>query len=498
MKSKKIVFFTVALLILFSLSTFAETKKLTRIGLHPFARVKGKVLTEEGMRTIAEKYAGDIKFGFDMAGAGDLYLDFIEQLSTATFTEKSLPAGEKMKWMLFRVGKKIKVWEDVEWAGKKPLDVFSYMVKKDYTNYEFIIPRSCGNIALYNVTELPPPPPPAVCNIVVTPAKANVNEPITVDMSQSKNAKAVEIEVYSSQGSKIAVHKLTPQDPKWQVKFDQPGEYVFKGNAWNVEDKVSTNPCEAKTYINFPPVCKLWTSCLPCKDYVGKPITFDASGSSDTDGEIVKASFEVADDVGTVIDSFVDTEKPFTWEKIFYSPGNYTIRVVVYDDMGAISPSSDPCTIAFEVTQKKFFFLVEGGGMLARGTYTGYFFARAGLMWNLVPQALDFILAGGGAMPSKGDPWQFVWMFHGLLNIEFGPAYLGTGLGYSTKEQDIVVAGEPFRRSGFDLVANLGVNVFNNYSSAGSIFSEVRIPVITKNRRVGDHYKLLLGFRFIF
>ena len=43
-----------------------------------------------------------------------------------------------------------------------------------------------------------------------------------------------------------------------------------------------------KVAINFPPICKLWTSCMPCEDYVGRPITFDASGSSDPDGKIVK------------------------------------------------------------------------------------------------------------------------------------------------------------------------------------------------------------------
>jgi len=372
------------------------------------------------------------------------------------------------------------------------LDVFSFIVKKDYKEYEFLIPKRCGNIALYKVTELPPPPPPAVCDLVVTPLKANVNEAITVDMSGSKNAKSMEVEVYSAQGVKIDSHTFTPASPKWQVKFDKPGEYVFKGKAWNVEDKLSTNPCEAKAYINFPPTCKLWTSCLPCKDYVGKPITFDASGSSDPDGQIVKASFEVTDEDGNVIDSFLDTEKPFTWEKIFTKPGKYAIRVVVFDDMGAISPSTDPCFIAFEVTQKRFFYLVEAGGLLARGTYTGYFFARAGLMWNLVPQALDLIVAGGGAVPSRSG-WEFIWMGHALLNLEFGPAYIGTGIGFSTKEQDKIT-----RKGGIDYVANIGVNIFDFYRSAGSLFFEARIPVITKDRWVGDHNKFLLGFRYIF
>ncbi len=106
------------------------------------------------MKTIAEKYAGDIKFGFDKVGMGEVYLPFIEQLRAASFTEKAIAVGDRFPWMLFRVRGQVKVWEDVEWAGKAPLDVFSFHVLKDNKDYEFVIPKPCGNIALYKVTEM--------------------------------------------------------------------------------------------------------------------------------------------------------------------------------------------------------------------------------------------------------------------------------------------------------------------------------------------------------
>jgi hypothetical protein len=65
------------------------------------------------------------------------------------------------------------------------------------------------------------------------------------------------------------------------------------------------------------------------------------------------------------------------------------------------------------------------------------------------------------------------------------------GLGYTTKEQDT-------RKSGMDFVGQFGVNIFNNYTNAGSIFAEARIPILTSDRPVDNHYKLLLGFRYIF
>ena len=83
-------------------------------------------------------------------------------------------------------------------------------------------------------------------------------------------------------------------------------------------------------------------------------------------------------------------------------------------------------------------------------------------------------------------------MADALLNLHLGDAaYIDGGLGYSTKEK-------PERLSGIDLIGAFGVNLFNNYTSAGSVFAEVRVPVITADRDWDNHHKLLLGFRYIF
>jgi len=493
MRNRKLILFVAALLVVSTAVSFAETKKLTRIGVNTFAQIRGNIPTAQVMKTIAEKYAGDIKYGFDQVGMSNLYLPFLDQLNAGAFTEKNIPVGDKFYWMLFRVKGKVKVWEDVQWAGKQPLPVFAMTVHKDDKDYEIVIPKPCGNIALYHVSEakvLPPPPP--LCSLLVTPAKANVNDLITVDMSGTQNATAMDVEVLTAQGTRVATHAFTPASPRWQTKFDKPGEYVFRAKAVNAEGKVSENPCQARTTVNFPPVCKLWTSCPPCEDYVGKPIVFDANGSTDVDGQIVKASFEITDETGKVIDSFMDTEKPFTWEKVFTKPGKYGANVVVFDDMGAPSASTDPCRLTFDVTQKRFFFLAEVGGLLARGTYTGFIFGRLGMLWSLSPNVLDLILRAGGALPTQGDPWKAFFMADLLANIHLGPAvYVDAGLGYTGKEQSV-------RKSGVDLIGAFGVNIFNNYNSAGSIFAEVRLPVITKDRSSSDHHKLLLGFRYIF
>jgi hypothetical protein len=485
MKSNKFTIFIVSVLVLFCLSSFAETKKLEQIGRYTLVRIKGEVPTEEVMKTLLDKYAGDIKYGFDLTGYGDLYLPFMEQLKASSFEEKELAVGDTLMWMLFRSRGKVKVVEDVEWAGKEPLPVFSFTVKKGFKHYEFIMPKPCGNISLRGVEEIIPP---AVCDIKVEPGKANINDPISIDMSGTQHAKSMELEIFGPDGAKVAAQTLTPDSPKWQTKFDKPGEYTFKARAINHEDKPSDNPCEAKTYINFPPECNLWTSCSPCKNYVGRPITIDSSNSSDSDGEVVKVDFDIMDEAGNTVDTYTDTNKPFSWEKVFMKEGVYSITAVVTDDFGA---ASQPCKIDLEVTRKKCFFTVEGGFIAARGSHGPYAAALLGGSCWIVPDVVDFTISGGGAIALKGEPWKSFFLAKALLNVHSGPAFFGAGIGFNTQVK------EGRDESDIFLVASLGVDVFNNWISKGALFVEGHGPV-GSGRTIADHHRILLGFRFYF
>ncbi|MCJ7611417.1 MAG: hypothetical protein MUP19_04070, partial [Candidatus Aminicenantes bacterium] len=112
MRHKKFICLVVALLFLSSLSALAETKKITTMGNYTFARIRGNVPTEKVMKTLVEKYAADIKAGFEMAGYGDLYQPFIDQVQTATFTDRQLMPGQTFLWMLFRSHGKVKLVQD--------------------------------------------------------------------------------------------------------------------------------------------------------------------------------------------------------------------------------------------------------------------------------------------------------------------------------------------------------------------------------------------------
>ena len=119
--------------------------------------------------------------------------------------------------------------------------------------------------------------------------------------------------------------------------------------------------------------------------------------------------------------------------------------------------------------------------------------ARAGVLFNISPEKLDFILTLGGGIPIKGDPWKAFFMGNALLNVHAGPAYLAGGLGFSTKDCD-----RPLKKGGIDLVGEVGFNLFRSDDSVGSIFGELRAPIITEDRNFENNHKILLGFRYIF
>jgi hypothetical protein len=486
---KSTVLFVVLALVALTAMSYAQTTKLKRIGLYTFAEIKGQIPTPEVMKGLFERYAADIKTGFDMAGNPELYEPFMEQMKTAEWTDTTLPVGETLPWMLFKSRDQVKVAKNVEWAGKDPLPVFIVKVKKDWKIYDFVIPKGCGNIALgKNVVDMIPP---AVCSLVVVPERANVNDPITVDMGGTQYAKTMTVEVYDAQGQKLATQGLTPESPKWQTRFDKPGEYSFKGVAVNMEGLATTNPCAGKVSINFPPICKLWTSCMPCEDYVGRPITFDASGSSDPDGEIAKVVFELLDSQGNVIDTCVTTRKPWMWEKVFTKAGTFTISTTVFDNDGAQSPASDPCRLTFEVTQKKLFWTVGGGPGLYAGSTALYGFLRAGMFYWITPDKWSFTLSAGGGIPFNGNPWKLVFTAEALVNGHFEEFFLGTGVGFSTATQPKDVDHE----AGLDLVGQAGFDVFDKWTSKAQLFFEFRAPLF---RTFNANWKSGIGFRFLF
>lgn len=326
----------------------------------------------------------------------------------------------------------------------------------------------------------------AVGHLNIEPTKANLEDSLFIDMSGSQNAESMEVDVFNPEGDRIDTIRLTPESSTSEIKLDAPGEYIFKGKAFNSEGKPSENPCEAQVYINYPPICKL--DSLYYEDYVMESFLLDASASTDPDGEVVKAHFEVNDESWNLLDSFTANRKPFLWNKAFEKEGIYTIPVVVSDDFGAVS---EPVQVQIVVRSKRVFLMVDGGTLFARGSpYGGYAVSRLGLVIKIAPRTLDFILSGGGGQVLISDPWRSFFTANILLNAHIGPAFLGVGAGITTKIRED-------RNPDGELIANVGFELSGKHQTRRSFFLEVRGPV-GKGRVFSAHHKLMIGFRFLF
>jgi hypothetical protein len=246
------------------------------------------------------------------------------------------------------------------------------------------------------------------------------------------------------------------------------------------------------------PTCML--SVEPAEAVLGTPLKIDLCASQN----MVKAEVTVTDASGAVIKTFALTPENCTAELNLDEVGEYMVTAVVWGQYEMKSPEG--CEIAVKVLEpapivpvapvaKKspLHFLIEGGPGLLKGTYTGMVWARAGMLFNISEDKLDFILTLGGGVPIKGEPWKSFFMGNALLNVHAGPAYVAGGLGFSTKDCE-----REFKKGGIDLVGEVGFNLFRSNDSVGSIFGELRAPIITEDRDFDHNHKLLLGFRYIF
>jgi hypothetical protein len=248
------------------------------------------------------------------------------------------------------------------------------------------------------------------------------------------------------------------------------------------------------------PACTL--NVAPAEVVLGGPVRIDMCGSQN----YTKMTVTVTDAAGAVVKTMDLTPENCSAELILDKVGEYQVNAVVEGQYAM--KATNPCEAVVKVMEpapvvapiapvvvkaNPLHFLIEGGPGVLKGTYTGMIWARVGIAYNLVFDKLDLILAVGGGIPVKGDPWKSFLMGNALLSLHAGPAYLAGGLGFSTKDCD-----RPDKKGGIDLVGEVGINLFRSDDSVGSIFGELRAPIITENRSFDRNHKILLGFRYIF
>lgn len=227
----------------------AETQ-LKQLGQNPFYGTEMKSVAD--FQQMVKKTLPDLKKGFEMAGAADLFDEFVNQTNQSNIKTVEVKPGEKLQWMVFKKGKTVKIIRDVVWAGKKPFKAFQVTVDKSGKRYTFITAATCGNTSLAQITPLPPAPsaqapvppktpvspPPApvnkapLCQVAITPVKVMSGKDITIDASQSQDPDgsiaSVKIRVLDANNQMVSEKILTQPPFIHQMVMPQTGNYTVR------------------------------------------------------------------------------------------------------------------------------------------------------------------------------------------------------------------------------------------------------------------------------
>jgi hypothetical protein len=115
-------------------------------------------------------------------------------------------------------------------------------------------------------------------------------------------------------------------------------------------------------------------------------------------------------------------------------------------------------------------------------------FAELDYLYWITPDKTDFTIAAGPAIPLKGDPWKTFFMADATVHYHPSAFFFGGGVGIST-------ALKEGRDTVFELVGDLGVDVFKKPTSFGSLIFQFRWSA---GKDLWDYHKFLLGFRVHF
>ncbi|MGE5340888.1 MAG: hypothetical protein ACM3SY_05330 [Candidatus Omnitrophota bacterium] len=482
MMFKKMLILTLALLI--ALPAITSAKEVKKLNVAPLMKVPKKgISSAEKLKSMFETYQDRIKEGFEKAGMGSCFPEFMDKVKTVEIKDTVIPKGQKFPWMLFYSHKQVKIINDVEWAGKKTFNAFTFTIScdADCKDYEFIVPKICGNLTLFNQKSSL-----AVCNTITpSPAEGDAGSPVKLTLSGKCDA-SYEVTV-SLNGKDVFSQKVAPGTKEVSITdLAEPGQYTARAKAINADGIPSQNECTATFVlraVKANPVCDL--KVTPMEGRTGKTFKFDASGSSDKDGKVVKADFTLT---GPTADQQSVAAEPFVWNKKIKKAGTYSAQVKVTDNDGNVSA---PCTVDnIHVKGTKLNFLGEIGPMLAKGTYTGYIFGRLGLMFPFDQDRWDVLVSAGYAVKLSGERFKSHFLSNLMLNYHMSALFIGAGMGYSSR-----VRTDNWK-AGFNFIGNIGYDI-NIGGHKGAIFGEVRLPVVA-GLPLSDAHEFLLGLRYRF
>jgi hypothetical protein len=225
----------------------AETE-VEQLGANPLYGPELK--SNDDFRDMVKETFADLKQGFEIAGATDLFDEFVKQAGQADIREIDVNPGKKLQWMIFKRGDVVEVIRDVVWIGKEPFAAFLLHVDKAGVRYPFVISAKTGNVSLL------PPRPVALqevapndlpfCAVAISPILLSTGEDITVDASQSADpdGTVMSMLVQVEDANNTLLSKNVIDEPPFVTRLimRQSGEYLIRVSVTDDQGKESYSP----------------------------------------------------------------------------------------------------------------------------------------------------------------------------------------------------------------------------------------------------------------
>jgi len=184
----------------------------------------------EEMKDLFDRFEPDIRKVLEIGGWGGDADDVFATMRAAkegdgTVTKTSIAPGETLKWMANRKGGEPSVIMNPRWAAKEPMPAWKILVTSGETEYTFIVPVTCMNLALKDSRSVAKPKP--TCSIKATYDQAT--DTITVTASSNGEIKITDAGLPGGKGSVADLKSTGPSTWTFSPKTD--GTYTFSGTA---------------------------------------------------------------------------------------------------------------------------------------------------------------------------------------------------------------------------------------------------------------------------
>jgi hypothetical protein len=327
----------------------AQQHRATRLG-NPATRFAKPLTKSDDLRVLlrADKMKADVAAILSEVGWKGNTEDLDRAAASAEISEVKVPSGTRIPFMASRANRKPHALVDVLWAGKKPIDAFTFEFSSNCVRYRLVTPKACSNFWIEDLGKdtsdpkcAPAPAAPVVS--VSGAAETCVTQPVEYAITVKNPPADNEVKLYVN-GKEMVSDKLT--NGVFRFTFTgaaTPGAYEVKAVSGGVSGTttVQVKPCE--------PACGITASPLPAK--AGKPFTVDLSGSRvapGVKGGIKTAKIEVLDSEGAVIDTVeLPAGSLSTSNFVIRKGGIHTLRAVVVDEVG--QTSTNACTAQVDV-----------------------------------------------------------------------------------------------------------------------------------------------------